>query len=72
MNEYKVFDINRPLLSNESEQIVKAKSAKEAIAKIVKIEANQYVRQMKEGFGGRFVVSKTTGKNRTVYDIFNK
>lgn len=72
MNSYKIFDINKPILSDEAEQLIQAKSAKEAIEKIINMEKNQYLKQIKGNRGGRFVVTKENSNRKTVYDIFNK
>ena len=66
MKKYKVFDINKPILSNEAEVEVEATSGADAVRKVLG-DSNIIVRQVK--YGGRFVVSST--RQKRVYDVFN-
>ena len=66
MKKYKVFDINKPIFSDDAEVEIEAKSGADAIKKVLG-DSNIIVRQVKQG--GRFVVSST--RQKRVYDIFN-
>ena len=66
MKKYKVFDINKPIFSDEAEVEIEAKSGADAIKKVLG-DSNIIVRQVKHG--GRFVVSST--RQKRVYNIFN-
>lgn len=64
---YNIFDINKPLLSDDIKQ--EAKSASEAIVKYLKLDTNKYkVKQFKNS--GRFVVNiDKPHARRFCYDI---
>lgn len=64
---YNIFDINRPLLSDDIKQ--EAKSASDALVKYLKLDINKYkVKQFKNS--GRFVVNiDKPNARRFCYDI---
>ena len=66
MKKYKVFDINKPIFSDNAEVEIEAKSGADAVRKVLG-DSNIIVRQVKHG--GRFVVSST--RQKRVYDISN-
>ena len=66
MKKYKVFDINKPILSDKAEIEIEANSGADAVRKVLG-DNNIIVRQVKHG--GRFVVSST--RQKRVYHIFN-
>lgn len=70
---YRVFDITKPLLSDEAEQDVEAKSMAEAVEKLATLKPGQYIRRVKSG-GARFVVYNPNARkiSKYMFEIFNR
>lgn len=69
---FKVFDITKPVLSDEAEQEVTAKTMTQAIEKLIELAPGQYIRRVKHG--GRFVVYNPDARRivKHIFDIFIK
>lgn len=67
---FRVFDITKPVLSDEAEQEVEAKTMTQAIEKLVELAPEQYIRRVK--YGGRFVVYNPDARRivKHTFDIF--
>lgn len=69
---FRVFDITKPVLSDEAEQDVEAKTMAQAVEKLIGLAPEQYIRQVKHG--GRFVVYNPDARRivKYTFDIFIK
>lgn len=69
-SEWIVFDIDKPLLSDDAEERVMANTAKEALAKVYSLNEGECFKPYSKG---RFVVYKNLPRARKqVYGIFKK
>lgn len=70
---YRVFDMTKPLLSDEAEQDVEAKTMTEAVEKLATLKPSQYIRRVKSG-GARFVVYNPNARkiSKYMFEIFNR
>ena len=70
---YRVFDMTKPLLSDDAEQDVEAKSMAEAVEKLTTLKPNQYIKRVKSG-GARFVVYNPNARkiSKYLFEIFNR
>ena len=70
---YRVFDMTKPLLSDDAEQDVEAKTMTEAVEKLATLKPNQYIRRVKSG-SARFVVYNPNAHkiNKYLFEIFNQ
>lgn len=69
---FRVFDMTKPLLSDEAERDVEAKTMLEAVEKIATLKHNQYIRRVKSG-GARFVVYNPNARkiNKYLFEVFS-
>ena len=69
---FRVFDITKPIFSDEAEQEVEAKTMTQAIEKLIDLTPGQYIGRVKRG--GRFVVYNPDAHRivKHTFDILNK
>lgn len=65
--KFRVFDITKPLLSDEAEQDVEARTMAEAVEQLATLAEGQYIKRVKRG--GRFVVYNPDARRIAKYEF---